>query len=73
MKEYKCNIHSVPCYNVLTDISYLHEIGGSIHLIGKCKLHGIRFLPYEPNLNIPHEKTKKLIKKENKDRQTPLL
>ncbi len=52
----RCNI--VGCTKTVVNLTYQVQKNNTKHLLGKCPVHGIRFLPFVPNLDINAYPTK---------------
>ena len=57
-----CNI----CGQETTNLRYQTQINQTKHLLADCPVHGTRYLPFTPNLNIPETLTKRLQKENQK-------
>ena len=55
-----CNIRG--CGNTIANLTYQSQKNNTKHLIGVCPVHGRRFLPFIPNLDIPTYSTKNKLK-----------
>jgi len=59
-KTYFCNISF--CQIPLIKVHYQKQRNLTLHLVGYCNLHKLRFLPYEGNLDLEIRDSKKSLK-----------